>query len=271
VLPPGHKLDVLQRKWRALDRPLAGIARLVFKKYPQAAAIDIGANIGDSAALISRHVTPRLLCIEGSKEFMPWLSLNAVRIGPHVSVCDALVGKEGESVTWAKPTSRSTAALRIMPKVMTPAVATVSTRSLSSILHGYPMLDEIKLVKCDTDGFDFKILLGAQQFLNQHKPVLFFEYDPSLSKRGEEDATECIDALTAIGYRRFAIFDNFGNFLITITNAHHFMELNAYLRSNRAHGIAIYYFDVCAFAEGDEDLFESLRLEQMASAQHAGS
>jgi hypothetical protein len=59
------------------------------------------------------------------------------------------------------------------------------------------------------------------------------------------------------------VYDNFGTFLITIEAPQRFAELNAYLRSNRKHGRAVYYFDVCSFHDIDSDLFERVREEDL--------
>ncbi|HZP87555.1 MAG TPA: FkbM family methyltransferase [Burkholderiales bacterium] len=250
-LPPGHQLDVLQRQWTALDYWLGEIARITFQKYPAAAAIDIGANIGDTAALISRHVRPAILCVEPSPRFLPWLRENARRIGEHVLICDAALGEEGEPITWQHRAPSTASAVAAPAGVQ-------RCRALASVLLDYPQLQSIKLIKTDTDGFDFKILLGSVDVITEHRPVLFFEHDPSIGSDGPARSLQCIDMLARIGYRRFLVFDNFGNPLIAARDPVQIAELNGYLASNRRHGIAVYYFDICAFSDDDTDLAEAL-------------
>ena len=52
VLPSDHALEMYQTKWKLYDWILGEISRLVFCKYPDATVVDVGANVGDSAALI---------------------------------------------------------------------------------------------------------------------------------------------------------------------------------------------------------------------------
>jgi len=45
-----------------------------------------------------------------------------------------------------------------------------------------------------------------------------------------------------------------------------FIDLNSYLCSNESFGKAVFYFDICAFAEDDGDVFQALRRQEIKSA-----
>src|SRR6266550_2375835 len=62
-LPWDCCLDVYQANYKRYDWALGEIAREIFAKYPKSCAIDIGANVGDSAALICKHQDVPVLCI----------------------------------------------------------------------------------------------------------------------------------------------------------------------------------------------------------------
>jgi len=66
-----------------------------------------------------------------------------------------------------------------------------------------------------------------------------------------------------INYKKFIIYDNFGNYLISINTLEQFRELNAYLRSNKKNGIVVYYFDICAFNKEDIDLYEEIKDDEL--------
>ncbi|HWM67238.1 MAG TPA: hypothetical protein VNO35_11695 [Steroidobacteraceae bacterium] len=51
---------------------------------------------------------------------------------------------------------------------------------------------------------------------------------------------------------------------LTADNAAQFIDLNGYLCSNRANGVAVAYFDICCFAPQDRDLFEALRAYELS-------
>ena len=97
LLPLNHLLDQYQAKWTRYDTVLGIVAQIVFEKYPESTAIDIGANVGDSAALINKYINIPILCIEGYPEFIPFLEYNAVQIG-NVQVAPYFIGNDGESI-----------------------------------------------------------------------------------------------------------------------------------------------------------------------------
>ena len=115
------------------------------------------------------------------------------------------------------------------------------------------------LLKIDTDGFDFEIIVSSIRFLAKCAPVLFFEYYIGFRAQDEELSLKAITELMRIGYDRFMVWDNFGHFMGSADAHKTFVELNAFLRSNRENGTAIYCLDVCAFHNRDRDVFNLLR------------
>jgi hypothetical protein len=107
LLPADHALDRYQARWKRYDRALGEIARLVWQKYPNSAAVDIGANVGDSAALINTYHDIPTLCIEGGEAFLPFLRENARRIGAHVAIEAAFVGDSASANVYALQSSQA--------------------------------------------------------------------------------------------------------------------------------------------------------------------
>lgn len=92
-------------------------------------------------------------------------------------------------------------------------------------------------------------------------PVLFFEFDPSFSPGAEKgEALQAMEALTEAGYRHYVIYDNFGNFLISFSDAplEKFKDLFSFLEQSRTGGGGVLYLDVCCFADQDRDIFQQL-------------
>ena len=112
------------------------------------------------------------------------------------------------------------------------------------------------LVKIDTDGSDFEIILGNLDVLSRSAVALYFEYDPSLSN-GASGAS-AIAALVRSGFTLFVVFDNFGNFMDIVTENHaaSFEKLETYLESCRAGGGGTNYYDVLAMRLIDQDTFD---------------
>ncbi len=136
-------------------------------------------------------------------------------------------------------------------------------KSLKTIIQDHSRFENAKLLKIDTDGFDFSIIKASADIISASRPVLYFEYDLAFKPNAEAEAIEAIKTLLEIGYKHFLIYDNFGNYLISLSNQDHekFVDLNSYLISNRRRSgtPAVYYFDVCAFTGDDRDLFEMIR------------
>ena len=256
VFPADHLLGTYQSNYRLYDWALGEIARLVVAKYPDATAIDIGANVGDTAAAMCRHQNIPVLCIEGHPSYLPYLRRNLDRLPGGIDVAESLVGAAAGSMAmenfWA---ADGTAGFD--PAAAAPAGGErMPVRPLADILRDHPAFMRPRLLKSDTDGADFEILLSSIPVLRASMPVLYFEYDPTLRQDGVESGIRAIEALVSIGYGSFCVYDNFGNFLENVRRdvVERFVDLSRYLMSHFFFGQQIYYFDVCAFSPADEDL-----------------
>lgn len=261
VLPPDHLLERYQSTWLRYDTALGYIAGVVFQKYPTSSAIDIGANVGDSAALIRKYLDVPVLCVEGNPEFIEYLKQNALRIGG-IEIEQCFVGNDGELVNLERLASSGGTA-SIVNAIASVGSAIVQTSSLASILERHPSFQNSKLLKIDTDGFDFFIIQTSIDAISKLFPVLYFEYDITFTANGEAAGLETIQTLVDLGYEYFAVYDNYGNYLISLSNQEYdrFIDLTAYLASNRKRNgtPSVYYFDIAAFTNNDVDLFEEIR------------
>jgi FkbM family methyltransferase len=61
-------------------------------------------------------------------------------------------------------------------------------------------LDRIDLIKIDVEGYELKVLRGAEQVLRKYSPVLFIELDDDNLKAQNNSAQELILFLNEIGY-----------------------------------------------------------------------
>ncbi|KKP24481.1 MAG: hypothetical protein SZ59_C0002G0327 [candidate division TM6 bacterium GW2011_GWF2_28_16] len=263
-LPGNHALKNYQEVFKRYDIALGEITKIINNKYPDLTVIDIGANIGDSAALISKYRKIPTLCIEGNENFLPTLKENAKTIGTHIFIEECFVGKDNTILDINKiETKRGTANINkaIKNNKLHDTVSDIAMQSLETILNKYTNFRNSKLIKIDTDGYDFEIIKNSQEIINQLKPVIFFEYDPSMAQNGEQESINTINSLVNSGYKQFIIYDNFGNYLLSLDNKNisNFVDLNSYLRSNKKYKQIVYYFDICAFHENDLDLFEKVK------------
>jgi FkbM family methyltransferase len=168
--------------------------------------IDVGANIGDSAAQILAKVDARLLCVEADPEYLPYLERNVgsddrcvIEFGLLVTDSAEASGlgavRRGGTTRFAQDgAGRAAAAL---------AVAELPVR--------YPELPPIRLIKSDTDGYDTTLIPPLARTYAKSRPVLFFEYDPDLTRKaGKPDPAAVWEELRGAGYSYVGIWNNFG-------------------------------------------------------------
>lgn len=157
--------------------------------------VDIGANVGDTAAVIRAASPVPILCVEGDDRFFAILRRNAERFDPPVELEHAYVDAPARAgVERGRGTAR-----------LVGGDATVRTRTLGEILADHPRFAEPALVKIDTDGYDVPILLAELDLLERLKPALFFEYDPYL---GADPVV--FRRLAEIGYATVHVYENTG-------------------------------------------------------------
>jgi FkbM family methyltransferase len=261
ALPPDHKLGVFREHWPRLQLPIGDVAEAIGRKHPGFCAVDIGAHIGDTAAVICSHADVPVLCVEGNPAFLPYLEENARRIGPQIAIEPVLVaGEAGERPMALHTDPAGTARLF---EATDGSRATFKT--LDQVLRAHPRFGAPKLVKTDIDGFDFEVIRGARDLFAAIRPILFFEYAPIETATGPGDGLECFKTLTGIGYDRFLVWDGYGHYLVHLgaVDFDKLVDLTFFLIANRRFGPAIYHYDIAAFPAGDGDLFDAVRQQQL--------
>jgi len=260
--PHNHKLEQYQNTWKLYDRILGIIAKYVFLKYPDTTAIDIGANVGDTAALIQEFQPIPTLCIEGNPEYFSFLERNAQIIG-NIEIAYCFIGEDGETVDLEKIVSQN--GTTSISNALGKSGENISImQSLASVIEEFSPFKNSKILKIDTDGLDLEIIRMSQDVIGDIKPVVYFEYDISFNVKNNSlhDAINILNFLGDLGYRRFMIFDNFGNHISSLCDhdQEHFSDLTNYLVSNiyKSGQPAVYYFDICAFHAEDIDIFQNV-------------
>lgn len=202
-LPLSHELPFYRHDHPEYDRPIARIAREV-----GGPVIDIGANVGDTAAAIRSETDVPVLCVEGDKRFFTLLERNAKRLGD-VELERAFVDAPARGRV-----RRSAGTARIEP-----GSGQLPAKALPRVLHDHPRFARPALLKLDTDGMDLPILRANIELLARLRPVVFFEYDPHLG--AEPDVFQLLhDA----GYRKAEWFENTGTIARTVQLPEHLHE-----------------------------------------------
>jgi FkbM family methyltransferase len=238
-LPAGHELPKYQEANRLYDRfPL-----VLGEVLPHGDLIvDVGANVGDTAAAFCNAAGRRIVCVEASSRFFDLLQDNArmLRRHGHQIICvNALIGLPG---TFGEIREGASSGEFVLTKDGRPS------QSLDNAIS--PLLQNdsrIVLIKTDADGMDGSILRSGERTLRQYEPLLLWENE--IKTPDDVSAfSAAFEILKDIGYNRFSIFDNFGNLMFETSTIDHLHSLIRYVLSMHQHQstTTFPYFDVFA-------------------------
>ncbi len=246
-LPNDHDLIEIQRQNRGYDRAYAPILRSICEHRPAGCLIDIGANIGDTAAYWRTHVTNPILCVEGAPGYLPYLRLNKPELEPDVGVIEAFVmprALRGRAVGFVE--ERGTGQFRVGAQELDGAEIAVD-----DLLERARCLGDgqITLLKTDTDGLDAFIVDDA--LAADYAAPLFFECDyiRTLELGDPEIWRRLFARLESEGWSTI-IFDNHGRPMGCFDRhpAAFMNDLHGWVHLQHQLGnVGVHYFDVWAF------------------------
>jgi FkbM family methyltransferase len=244
-VPRDHPVLWHQRKQPNRHQPIARTAAALGARDQQRPFVDIGANIGDTAAVMAANARNPLILVEPSDEFHPLLVHNAQSL-PSVRAIHRILVADRPGVTGTLTHWGGTAALTEGPSA-------ARSMLLSEIAPA-----DTAFVKIDTDGFDYRIINGALDWLQTVRPVVMWEVDVR-SEADVTDADSVVANLAEIGYARFLVWDDPGDLLTQTDDPAVVKALHRYLLRQHLSGAPrIYNYDVLAIPRGQEDLAEAI-------------
>jgi FkbM family methyltransferase len=248
-IPLSHALPTILSKYPNYASNLARVASCIQEKYEYLSIIDIGANIGDSVFILRKNVFCPILCIEGDEIFFNILKMNTAS-SENVFIEKVFVGDADKRTNQELVVVAGTAHFEDSNS------ETTHFKKLSSVLSEYPQFQNAKMLKIDTDGFDLLIIRGSVDFLQLAKPVIFFEYDPFLLSKQNDDGLSIFPLLQSLGYCAVTAYDNFGRYIISLPliELEQIEDLHKYLL-----GRSDFYYDLCIFHQEDLDVQNRLR------------
>jgi FkbM family methyltransferase len=205
VLPWPHRLPDYAGADGPYGQNLVNLARLLAETDPPVHVLDVGANVGDSTLQILDASDARVLCIEADPYYLEYLHLN---VDPHagVEVVEALLTPDEQ--TGATTAVRVGGTTRFTEGTAGDALDAISVTDLRK---QHPDFDALRLVKSDTDGYDVVLVPAIAEAWADSRPVLFFEYDPHLTRLAGNDPDAVWPRLAALGYRDVAVWGNGGH------------------------------------------------------------
>lgn len=204
VLPWSHRLPDYAAANPVYGQNLVELARGLATPGTPLTVMDIGANVGDSALQILHATDARVMCVEGDRSYLEYLRIN-VGDDPRVTVVEALLAvDEGTAGTAVRSGGTTRFVHGSGNGDSMPSITTTALRDAN------PTFSDLRLVKSDTDGYDVSLVPAVAAAWGEARPVLFFEYDPELTRiAGHDPATVWTD-LASLGYRDVAVWDNGG-------------------------------------------------------------
>lgn len=251
-----HPIQDYLKNYKFYSRNLPRVAKYIEAKYPEYSIIDIGANVGDTLALLrTAKVNQLVYLIEGEPSYFKLMQTNLPQFDKALPYLTFL-GEESTVQTGAIASAEGTARLD------NDATTAIHIQKLDDLAKN-ENFENVKLLKIDTDGFDFKILRGSMQLLKQFKPILFFEYDAVYLEEQNEHGTQTLNALQQSGYHKIIYYDNYGKMLLsaTLDNQPLMEQLYIYMRKREG---AFPYYDVCVFHQDDDALADEIIKKEMA-------
>ncbi|KQR96246.1 hypothetical protein ASG12_18820 [Williamsia sp. Leaf354] len=210
LIPLSHDLPINRAyfpKYSAnLGVAAAGISRVRNLDRPLR-VIDIGANVGDSVAIIESHTATEALCVEGDPVYLPYLAWNASAFRSVAIENCYIASADVELATTS--VNRGAGTARLVTE--STAAESIPVRTITQILQDHVQFADADLVKIDTDGHDVGIIRSMSPWLNAAHPVVFFEFDPRLTEEvSGHDAAAIFHELEELGYPEVAVYDNLG-------------------------------------------------------------
>ncbi|MGY2876276.1 FkbM family methyltransferase [Marmoricola sp. URHA0025 HA25] len=205
VLPWSHRLPDYAGPGSPYGQNLVELARLLAEAAPPLTVLDVGANVGDSALQILNAADGRVLCIEADRFYLDFLHRN-VDADERIVVVESLLTVD-EAVA-AQTAVRTGGTTRFVKGGEFDAMPSVSPAELRD-RHGD--FKDLRLVKSDTDGYDVALVPAIAEAWSEARPVLFFEYDPYLTRIAGYDPSAVWPRLEALGYRDAAVWDHAGS------------------------------------------------------------
>ncbi|MDB6118643.1 MAG: methyltransferase, FkbM family [Verrucomicrobiaceae bacterium] len=228
---------------------IARVVAAIAKDEPTLSMIDVGANCGDSTAIAKTAHDLPVLCIEPDEHLYGQLQDN-LRQFSHITLVRQYLGeqnavgkfdvtKTGWNNTLVSPTDGAT--------------SVIDFKTLDETVRDWTYLNQVRFLKCDTEGFDVRVLHGARKLLTDRQPVVLFEYNRDSMTGCDEDGFRVFDYLRETGYGPVLFYDAYGRFIAAadLGSTELMRDFHDYAEGLKG---KVLYYDVLAFAKKDAAL-----------------
>lgn len=187
--------------------------------------VDVGTNIG-SFLLQMYCAKPQaeFFCFEPSRRFLPFLKAT-IRSNhwSNVHLEPRIVSDRVEHLTLYN--NVTTASVAIAKYDYHRFLFEQSSSESCTLDDFFRQAEQVDMIKVDTDGYDYKVLLGSRKLLEKHHPVLFFEFERSLLELAGHNPEDMLSYLDGLGYKLNVSFMPDGRKISLEENLHAIMDI----------------------------------------------
>ena len=252
-IPDDHKIVAIHREAAFYDRAFGFVLEEISKTSPTGVMLDIGANVGDTAAFFASYVSNPIVSVEGNSHFTAYFKSNMRYLGKQVRLVEKFIRTDAlTSLKLAYSGGEGTGVL---------SVAETGTLDDDSFMSTDELLDEIgslSLIKSDTDGMDGFII--SDMLAKAPDVPLFFECDTTIPVM-PGTANPWPGVFDRLNDYSVVVFDNQGLPMIVAEEnvAQILRDLSGYLHLQRCvHPIRIHYLDIWAFPRSWKPTFDAV-------------
>jgi FkbM family methyltransferase len=244
---------------------LSKLTQMLSRRYPDLQVIDIGANQGDSVALIKSGADVPVISVEGDDSLFEQFIDNTAQFS-NVSLIRSFLSEDKGEINCEYANVGHN--LTLLPAQKSKNSVLTSFTSVDALYATLAVNDKCKLLKIDTEGFDLKILRGSSLFLEAVKPVVLFEMNRENLFYTEKDPFSIYHWLLDRSYHLILFYESDGRFMFSsnLGNTDFLKQIYDYVDGRNA---KIRYLDIVVFHKDDDLLAgEFIKMEEMNRLNH---
>jgi FkbM family methyltransferase len=250
TLPATNPLIITYTEQKEFASEISRLVSYVYEKYSNLTFLDVGANTGDTVAIVKSAKDIPVISVEGDEFSFSYLKRNVSQF-KNVTIFNSFLGEKKDVITadLQKKGWNTT----IVPGSGSGNKIEINTLDSLLATNFQPAeIGTIKLFKIDTEGFDTKIIRGALDYIRTTKPVIYFEYNRDNMQAINEDGISTIWQLEKLGYKKILFYDDRGRFMLGTDISDKDIILHMHNYADGKNGL-IYYYNICLFHEDDTD------------------
>ena len=237
-----HELPYYREEHPTYCANLSRLTAFVRQRFGGLRMIDVGANIGDSYCLAGEVAGDEFLLIEGDSRYFKLLEMNTAKARAVTSLLTFVSDKAGAS------TDKLVSGLGTGHITSTGEEGdSIVYSTIDGLIKDHPSFARTNILKTDVDGFDCRVLRGADDLIKSASPVLFFEHSPFMLSKAHEDDRDIFKRLGEWGYGKLIFYDNRGFLAGCFDTADSTLidDLMSYALQQKD----AYYYDICCFSD----------------------